>query len=173
MSLSETYPWYKLISEGDELDQGDILFDCPIVQIHESSGWPLPPDEVPIAVLTADVIVMTATCDFANDKAKNVIVCRHESLQRLEWGKGRQKEVVKGARPREVMLECSPFEEIVMDRRVIDLGEIYSLPISVLRLVATNQSPRLRLLPPYREHISQAFARFFMRVGLPQDITIE
>jgi hypothetical protein len=29
---------------------------------------------------------------------------------------------------------------------------------------------RLRLLPPYREHLSQAFARFFMRVGLPVDI---
>jgi hypothetical protein len=26
------------------------------------------------------------------------------------------------------------------------------------------------LLPPYREHLSQAFARFFMRVGLPVDI---
>jgi len=26
---------------------------------------------------------------------------------------------------------------------------------------------RFRLLPPYREHLSQAFARFFMRVGLP------
>jgi hypothetical protein len=29
---------------------------------------------------------------------------------------------------------------------------------------------RLRLLPPYREHLSQSFARFFMRVGLPVDI---
>ena len=28
---------------------------------------------------------------------------------------------------------------------------------------------RLRLLPPYREHLSQSFARFFMRVGLPID----
>jgi len=28
-----------------------------------------------------------------------------------------------------------------------------------------------RRLPPYREHLSQAFARYFMRVGLPQDIT--
>jgi len=28
----------------------------------------------------------------------------------------------------------------------------------------------LRLLSPYREHLSQAFARFFMRVGLPVDI---
>jgi hypothetical protein len=26
------------------------------------------------------------------------------------------------------------------------------------------------LLPPYREHLSQAFARFFMRVGLPVEV---
>jgi len=29
---------------------------------------------------------------------------------------------------------------------------------------------RLRLLPPDREHLAQAFARFFMRAGLPIDI---
>jgi hypothetical protein len=28
----------------------------------------------------------------------------------------------------------------------------------------------LRLLPPYRKHLSQSFARFIMRVGLPIDI---
>jgi len=28
----------------------------------------------------------------------------------------------------------------------------------------------LRLLSPYKEHLSQSFARFFMRVGLPIDI---
>jgi hypothetical protein len=32
---------------------------------------------------------------------------------------------------------------------------------------------RLRLCPPYREHLAQAFARFFMRVGLPSDIPEE
>jgi hypothetical protein len=30
--------------------------------------------------------------------------------------------------------------------------------------------PHKRLLPPYREHLSQSFARYFMRVGLPVDI---
>ncbi len=34
-------------------------------------------------------------------------------------------------------------------------------------LLLNRNQPRLRLLPPYREHLSQAFARFFMRVGLP------
>jgi hypothetical protein len=31
--------------------------------------------------------------------------------------------------------------------------------------------PRLRLRPPYVEYLSQAFARHFMRVGLPQPVT--
>jgi len=39
-----------------------------------------------------------------------------------------------------------------------------------LRGLAQRGEPRLRLRPPYREHLSQAFARFFMRVGLPTDI---
>jgi hypothetical protein len=28
---------------------------------------------------------------------------------------------------------------------------------------------RMVLPPPYREHLAQAFARYFMRVGLPHD----
>jgi hypothetical protein len=37
-------------------------------------------------------------------------------------------------------------------------------------LKARNQV-RPQLLPPYREHLSQSFARFFMRVGLPIPVT--
>ncbi len=36
-----------------------------------------------------------------------------------------------------------------------------------------KQLGRLRLLPPYREHLSQSFARQFMRVGLPIDLPRE
>jgi len=39
-----------------------------------------------------------------------------------------------------------------------------------IKLHLRKQGNRLRLLPPYREHLAQAFARFFMRVGLPADI---
>ena len=46
----------------------------------------------------------------------------------------------------------------------------YSLPLTFVRSRAARTGERLRLLPPYREHLSQAFARYFIRVGLPQDI---
>ena len=172
MNEPRIYPWYERIEGGDELDQGDILFNCPIIQIDESARWPLNLDAIPLSTQEGDMIIMTQTCDFANDKTRNVIVCRHASVTELGFGKSRQKEIIRGLRPREAMLEASSGA-FTMERRVIDLGEIYSLPIAFVRLLAAAQTPRLRLLPPYREHISQAFARFFMRVGLPQDIRID
>jgi hypothetical protein len=56
------------------------------------------------------------------------------------------------------------------DCRLIDLGNVFSLPFTLISQVAKERGDRIRLNPPYREHMSQAFARFFMRVGLPVDI---
>ena len=53
---------------------------------------------------------------------------------------------------------------------VVDFGEIYSLPVAYLANHAGQQGDRWRLQSPYLEHFSQAFARFFMRVGLPVQI---
>jgi hypothetical protein len=56
--------------------------------------------------------------------------------------------------------------------RVVDFHDVFTIPRAFLEsLLASRQSKRLRLLPPSREHLSQAFARFFMRVGLSQPIT--
>ena len=48
-----------------------------------------------------------------------------------------------------------------------------SVPVEVARSIAEDIEIRLRLCPPYREHLSQAFARYFMRVGLSINIHIE
>ena len=53
---------------------------------------------------------------------------------------------------------------------VVDFRAAYSVPFTFLEGFSKRAGERLRLLPPYREHLSQAFARFFMRVGLPVDI---
>jgi hypothetical protein len=56
------------------------------------------------------------------------------------------------------------------DFLVVDCRSLFGVPLSVVKELASAQSPRVRLLPPYREHLAQAFARFFMRVGLPVDV---
>jgi hypothetical protein len=50
---------------------------------------------------------------------------------------------------------------------------VFTVPRMFLEsLLRQRAAPRLRLLPPYREYLSQAFARFFMRVGLPQPVDV-
>lgn len=54
------------------------------------------------------------------------------------------------------------------DHRIVDFHGVYTAPREFLESWNRRRAqPRLRLLSPYREHLSQAFARFFMRVGLP------
>ena len=53
---------------------------------------------------------------------------------------------------------------------VVDFGQIFSLPPGYLERKADAVGERLRLDSPFLEHFSQAFARYFMRVGLPSQI---
>jgi hypothetical protein len=53
---------------------------------------------------------------------------------------------------------------------VVDFGQIFSLPPAYLEKKADTSGERLRLDSPFLEHFSQAFARYFMRVGLPSQI---
>jgi len=64
-------------------------------------------------------------------------------------------------------------EGIFDDYLVVDFKNVYGIHYSTLENIVKKQNKRIRLLPPYREHLSQAFARYFMRVGLPQDIMLE
>ena len=53
---------------------------------------------------------------------------------------------------------------------VVDFGHIVSIPFPYLARHADSLGERWRLDSPFLEHFSQAFARFFMRVGLPAAI---
>jgi hypothetical protein len=90
----------------------------------------------------------------------------------IEKSKALKKEldsIMKGERPPVAMLEKHDGTPKAT-RSLVSFQHVYSLPKQVLGRVAAKANPRLRLLPPYREHISQAFGRYFTRIGLPQDI---
>jgi iron-sulfur cluster repair protein YtfE (RIC family) len=64
-------------------------------------------------------------------------------------------------------------ENNIDDYIVVDFRNVYGIQIENLKEIAGKLESIHRLLPPYREPLSQAFARYFMRVGLPQNIVIE
>ncbi len=129
---------------------------------------------------TVDAVLLTQSCDLAiradgQCEATDVLLCPlyfkkdltdHTVFRKDEaW-----EEVRKGRRPFFHLLnECRlPGHE--QDFAVIDFHALFTLNVPLAREFANRAGDRLRLLPPYREHLSQAFARLFMRVGLPADI---
>jgi hypothetical protein len=174
------FSWYNEIKNSDEIEQGDMIPDCPIV---------IPPskikvgDEPDIEIKLIDSIILSQSCDLANNKIQIVLVCPYFTLKTFieclppnEKSKKSIKRNIdnlrKGFLPGYHLLNKSEDYNIE-DYLVVDFRNVYGIQIESLREIAKNLNARQRLLPPYREHLSQAFARYFMRVGLPQDIVIE
>ena len=170
----DAYPWYASVS-GQVLEQGDIFEDCPVF---------LPPADLADgtfveAVFTwerRDIVVMSQTCDMVSGREKitEVLLCPIWSRSELTEGylstaRG-MEDARRGNLPGFHVLAASDLPQAHREVRVVDFRRVHSLPLAFLRRRSAILSPRLRLLPPYREHLSQAFARFFMRVGLPTDI---
>lgn len=170
------YPWYCLAG-SDELEQGDIIESCPVFA---------PPADLTLNSLNEgeadftweerDGIILSQSCDLVKgrERVSEVLFCTlwyppEIPDKRLSSKKGLE-EIRKGRVVGLQMLNKCELPDIERDFRVVDFRRTYTLPLDFCREFAKNSDPRIRLLPPYREHLSQAFARFFMRVGLPTDI---
>ena len=172
--MARDYPWYEIV-EGENLEQGDFLSSVPILFPDPDLSYP-PKEEINVIKETFDVVVMTQSCDLVNKKLADIIVCPHWDLKEcpdphLQLKKARE-EIRKARRPRYRLLKASELDELHMGVRIVDFGRVYSLPKRYIEQFLKRQTRRLRLLPPYREFLSQAFAQFFMRVGLPTDIEL-
>jgi hypothetical protein len=130
--------------------------------------------------------VMTQACDLEHGKVSDVVLCPHYALTFFRgqvWKPDQEqkkqpansdawkkhfKAMANGHLWNLCVLNSSSIEGHTIEHRVVDFHLIYTVPRDFLEtLLREREKPRLRLLPPYREHLSQAFARFFMRVGLP------
>lgn len=173
------YPWYDKVS-GDNIQQGDIIESCPVLILPSQlslgpSGTAAEPLDIPFEC--RDVIVMSQTCDMVKDREKisEVLLCG--VWQKSDFTPGQTmadfndwERARKGQLPGFHVLNKCEIEEFRRDFRIVDFRRVHSLPLDFVRKMALESGERARLLPPYREHLSQAFARFFMRVGLPVDI---
>jgi hypothetical protein len=171
------YPWYSVV-KGPDIQQGDILQRCPI--LAPVSVDDLDKDNIgTVGVYRQRSIVMSQSCDLivrkgGKAKIKQAILCPFFDKAQIEstlaFDNEKWEDARRGRMPRYHVLNKCDLREVKADFGLIDLGEIISLPVDVVRELAKREGDRLRLNPPYREHMAQAFARFFMRVGLPVDI---
>ena len=137
-------------------------------------------------IIAEDVIVMTQACDLEHDKVSDVVLCPHYALSFFRDDVWKPDQVRKGQKTNAeswqkyykaianghlwnlCALNSSSIEGHAIEHRIVDFHMVYTVPRDFIEsLLRQRGKPRLRLVPPYREHLSQAFARFFMRVGLP------
>lgn len=174
MSSSGRSFWTR--AEGDALAQGDLIPRCRIFSFAADLAPAEPAGEMEVALAEADLIVVTQSCDLVNDKAQLVALCPIHGLSAFETSnpafktKNRWEMVRKGQQPGLHMLASPESPDDNRSALVVDFGQIHSLPQSYLARRTSEAGPRWRLESPFLEHFSQAFARYFMRVGLPSVI---
>lgn len=172
----EHYPWWATV-EGPSLGQGDLLisFEVTLPTKPITAGA----QSVEGEGKTLDVIVMSQTCDIENEKVSSLLLCPRWDLwefvdaaktQGENWGGDQREALRRGNLPGYHLLNDASQDGITIGLGVVDFHEVYTAPAKLVRQFVAQAGKRLRLLPPYREHLAQSFARFFMRVGLPVDI---
>lgn len=159
---------------GIELRQGDIIDDCHIAVVPDD--FSSDSEEDIIDVEKRRLIVITQSCDLENGKAPYVALCpvftisEYQKLHPNFASMPRLDEIRKGKVEGLYMLPSPRDPANNLEALIADFRMIVSLPIGYLSRRASEAGKRSRLFSPFVEHFSQAFARFFMRVGLPSQI---
>jgi len=194
------YPWWQEVDAATPLMQGDLIEACPVTLFNETLDLAdadnlaglLAELKTGVGIQTVRSIVMTQACDLAQRKVRNAILCPATKIEdfRKDWEEaftrlkghpakpgafGGQMNDIKTGRTMNYTLlsKREPGDGVLLTTptTIVDFHEVFSLPVAFLETwLRKTGERRLQLLPPYREHLSQAFARFFMRVGLPVDI---
>lgn len=170
--------WYAVV-DGAGLEQGDILPRCPVYQLAELP-FPIPNGYAPtIDIVVYDLIVMSQSCDLLNDKVETVLLAQVEGWPAFVAANATANPFVKSREYRKKLVDgVIPAYSLLntfvgpppMPWSVVNFHRLVTLPKTYLTRFAPTLGPRLRLRSPYLEHLSQAFARYFMRVGLPHPL---
>ncbi|MFB7054461.1 hypothetical protein ACFCXT_15255 [Streptomyces vinaceus] len=177
--------WFEAAS-GPALEQGDVLLGCTVLRPIAAEGIDSAVSEESIeegsseleyeASMT-DIVILSQTCDLENGKISEVLAAKvisYDALVRQE--RARNNDMIASSEFRRLCAQgnmpgyalirphVTPLE---IPWSLISFANLYLLPKVYLESHAEKQGLRLRLKAPYREHVAQSFARYFMRVALP------
>jgi hypothetical protein len=169
------YKWYDDVPANSPIEQGDIIENCNILVPNEHHYQAILEDkenETPLDIIEINGIVLSQSCDIQNEKIDSIIVCPIWSLKKFMekgdsfYGSKAREDLRQGKFPEYHLLQKFNGKKLPNDFYFVDFHRIYSVPKKFIEATIKDKTHK-RLLPPYREHLSQSFARYFMRVGLP------
>jgi hypothetical protein len=140
---------------GSDLAQGDLLPKCLVPQFGPDYGTGDADAVAEVPTVDADLIIVTQSCDLVNDKVVLVALCPIHTLEEFENSNPRYKqrsnwENVRKGRVEGLHMLGSPEEpDSNQKARVVDFGQIFSLPPKYIRRRAELLGTRWRLASPY------------------------
>ena len=160
---------YEFPPPNAPLDQGDIVEGCPILQILTFD--PQSPESPQVACSTHRIVVLTQTCDLANQKTQRITVAIVHDAQFLV-----ERDIVRTADVRGPIRAGRVYgwyflphcHECDLPESIVDLRQLYTIPRDVLNSLCTAGRRKARIQPLYREHLAKHFADTFSRIGLPE-----
>jgi hypothetical protein len=160
---------YDHPSPDESIDQGDLIDGCLMLyHKHAVSDADRPP-EIDYSYRT--VVVVTQTCDLANQKVTYATVAEVFDAQFLIDQKLFKPAEVKGPlRAGRVWgWYFLPADAgLGLGEMVVDLRRLHTVRLDLLRGLCAAGKRRGRLRVPYREHLAKHFADTFSRIGLPR-----
>jgi hypothetical protein len=160
---------YSQVSAAEPIDQGDLIDDCLVLRVKAVPPSPDGQPEVDFAFRRA--MVLTQTCDLANDKTTLANVAEVFDAPFLIEQKLFKPADVKGPlRGGRVWgWYFLPADAALgLGEMVVDLRRLHTVPLDLLRDLCRAGKRRARLPTPYREHLAKHFADTFSRIGLPR-----
>ena len=153
------YPWYHVVG-GDDVQQGDILQNCPVFS-PQSDDLDNPNARAYFDWEERDVIVLTQSCDLVKEREKTQDVLLALLLQPSSLPPDHQltkphvlEELRSGRNPAFHLLAPCSEQEFVREVTIVNFHHVWSLSLPYVRRRAERRL-HLRLLPPYREHLSK------------------
>jgi hypothetical protein len=180
--LTQVYPWYEIVKDTDELEQGDFIEDFEVLiptYIPDETEIDTPNYRAKGISNKYNVVIVSQSCDLDNGKLEYVLLCpRIDYSLYIEENKQfgakaitkNLQNIEKGWQPKYCMLNKCDLPELPCEIQLVELGKVYSVPYNILKQMIRPYSKRLRLLSPYKEKLAQAFAYYYMRVALPINI---
>ena len=159
---------YANPSPDELIDQGDLIDRCPLPFIDEySPGGPAPTVDVDFR----RVIVVTQTCDLANQKTQVVVVAEvYDAQEFVDRGFLKPAEIKGPLRAGRIwglyFLPAHP--DLGLSEMIVDLRRLHTVRLDLLAGLCRGGGRRGRVPPLYREHLAKHFADTFSRIGLPR-----
>ncbi len=161
-------PWYERISKPGLIDQGQILTSFLVVEPPAYADLSNPQAEN--VGQYWDVIILTQSYDFENDKAENVLLC--PAAEPKLFTKFKQSSFSDAKKGRvagcHVLPPCN-LKDFAAPARIAYFPKTFSVPVEHVKSYLATQHETIVLKSPYREHLAQAFGFFIMRIAKPVD----